>query len=261
MTEWVSKSEGKDALDLEIRGRRIPKAIVQILHNRGYDTAAKIENFFAPNINDLHDPFLMSDMEKAVDRISKAIKNKERILVHGDYDTDGITGTALLVGKLRKLGLAVDYYIPQRLVEGYGLSQRAVEHAIKCGCGLIITVDCGITATDEIAHAGKHGVDVIICDHHKPEDDPIPAHAVLNPKLVGSPYPFKDLAGVGVAFKFYQALWKKLNLPIEEIYQDLDLVALGSVVDIVPLVNENRILVKHGLKKLPRAGRLDSKLC
>ena len=253
MTEWVAKNRKNETTDIEIRGKIIPKAIVQILHNRGYDTPDRIEKFFAPSLNNLHDPFLINDMEKAVDRIVKAMHNKERIFIHGDYDTDGITGSALLVGNLRKLGFNVDYYIPHRLYEGYGLSLGGIEQAIKSRCPIIITVDCGITATDEILYANKNNIDVIVCDHHKPKDVLPMAYALLNPKISESKYPFKELAGVGVAFKMIQALYKKLNFPDEEAYQNLDLVALGSVVDVVPLVDENRIMVKYGLRKMSKS--------
>lgn len=256
MTEWATRNRRVGATDIEIRGKRIPKAIVQILHNRGCDTPEMIEKYFAPSLSDLYDPFLMHDMEKAVDRIIEARHRKERVLVHGDYDTDGITGAALIVSNLRRLGLEVDYYIPHRLMEGYGLSVSGINHAIKKRCSLLITVDCGITATDEILHAYKNGLDTIVCDHHKPEEELPEARALLNPKIPGDKYPFKELAGVGVAFKMLHALHKKLGSPKEDIFNDLDLVALGSVVDIVPLIDENRILVKYGIKRITKSTKI-----
>lgn len=259
MTEWLPKSKLTEAADIEIRGKKIPKIIVQILQNRGCSTAEKIEKFFAPSLSDLYDPFLMNDMEKAVDRIIKAVTNKEKVLVHGDYDTDGITGSALIINNLRRLGLEVECYIPHRIEEGYGLSLSGINHAIKIGCSLIITVDCGITATSEILHANKNNVDVIVCDHHKPKEMLPKGFAILNPKISGSNYPFKELAGVGVAFKMLQALFKKLKLPKDEILEDLDLVALGSVVDVVPLIDENRILVKYGIGKITRSQKIGLK--
>jgi len=256
VTVWLPKKSVGPVSDIEIRGKKIPKVIVQILQNRGYNTVGKIEEFFAPSLTNLYDPFLMSGMEKAVDRIIKAVRNKEYILVHGDFDTDGITGVALLCHNLKKLGVDVDYYIPQRLVEGYGFSMGGINQALKNGCSLIITVDCGITATNEIVYAHKNNIDVIICDHHKPKEALPPAYALLDPKLPGDNYPFKELAGVGVAFKMLQAIYEKLRLPKEELYLDLDLVALGSVVDVVPLVDENRTIVKYGLKKIIKSKKV-----
>ncbi|MBE0433380.1 single-stranded-DNA-specific exonuclease RecJ [candidate division WOR-3 bacterium] len=250
MTEWRSKNNPGRAAAIQIRDKQIPQPIVQILQNRGYETPRSIEKFFAPSLSDLHDPFLLNDMEKAVVRIVKAIDAKERILVHGDYDTDGITGTALLVRNLEKFGVAVQYYIPHRLEEGYGLSMAGIRKAIADHCTMIITVDCGSSALDEIAHAGEHNIDVIVCDHHLPGEVLPPALAVVNPKLPGSTYPFQDLAGVGVAFKLLAALYQRMDKPLEELHEDLDLVALGSVVDIVPLVGENRILAKYGMRRI-----------
>jgi len=256
VTEWATRNKRVGATDIEIRGKRIPKVVVQILHNRGCDTPETIEKYFAPSLSDLYDPFLMNDMEKAVDRIIEALHRREKVLVHGDYDTDGITGAALIVNNFRRLGLEVDYYIPHRLMEGYGLSLSGINYAIKNGCSLLITVDCGITATNEILHARKNNVDVVVCDHHKPETELPEALALLNPKLPGDRYPFKELAGVGVAFKMLHALYKKLRLPKENIFSDLDLVALGSVVDIVPLIDENRVLVKYGIKRLTKSKKI-----
>lgn len=256
MTEWISREKKGDETDIKIRGKTIPGVIVRVLKNRGYDTTTKIEKFFAPSLSDLYDPFLISDMEKAVDRIILARHNKEKILVHGDYDTDGITGTALIVRNLRNLGCDVEYYIPHRLVEGYGFSIGAIDYAMQKGCSLIITVDCGIRATKEVHHAYKKNIDIIISDHHKPEGILPKAFALLNPKIAGDLYPFKELAGVGVAYKMLQALRAKLGLPKEEIYEDLDLVALGSVVDVVPLIDENRILIKYGLKKIAKTKKI-----
>jgi single-stranded-DNA-specific exonuclease len=256
LAEWLLKNKLTEVTDIEIRGKKIPKVIVQILQNRGCDSAEAIEKYFAPSLSDLYDPFLINDMEKAIERIVRAIHKKEKVLVHGDYDTDGITGTALVVNNLKKFGLEVEYYIPHRLTEGYGLSPGGINHAIKRGCSLVITVDCGITATDEVLHANKNNVDVIICDHHKPKEILPEGFALLNPKIPGSKYPFKELAGVGVAFKMLQALYMKLKMPEEDIFEDLDLVALGSVVDVVPLIGENRILVKYGIKRITESQKI-----
>lgn len=250
MTEWRSKNNSGRVAAVEIRDKQVPQPIVQILKNRGYATPESIEEYFAPSLADLHDPFILHDMEKAVARIRKAIADKERILVHGDYDTDGITGTALLVRNLEKFGAAVQSYIPHRLEEGYGLSMAGIKKAIADHCSLIITVDCGSSALEEIAQARKHDIDVIVCDHHLPGEVLPDALAVINPKRAGSDYPFPDLAGVGVAFKLLAALYQRTDRPLEELHEDLDLVALGSVVDVVPLVGENRILAKYGMRRL-----------
>lgn len=256
MTKWLSKNSDNTATDIDVRGKTIPKAIVQILNNRGCDTPQAIEKFFAPSLSDLYDPFQLKDMEKAVDRIIRAIQEKEKILIHGDYDTDGITGAALLISNLRKFGAAVSYYIPHRLEEGYGLSISGINQAIEEGCSLLITVDCGSSAVDEISHANMQHIDVIVCDHHQPKEILPDALAIINPKRSDSDYPFRELAGVGVAFKLIQALNMKMNRPKERIYEDLDLVAIGSVVDIVPLIDENRILVKYGLARIPKSTKI-----
>ena len=256
MTEWVCKNTSNDAEDIVIRNKAIPKLIVQILKNRGYNTPEKIERYFAPSLSGLHDPFLLSDMEKAVSRIKKAVNQKEKVLVHGDYDTDGITGSALIIENLKRLGLEVEYYIPHRLTEGYGLSPEGIQYAIDKKCTLVITVDCGITAVKEVLDVMRKGIDIIICDHHKPHESIPDAYAVLNPKLPGEKYPFKELAGIGVAFKLIQGLLISTGQSVEGSYDDLDLVALGSVVDVVPLVDENRILVKYGMKKIRHSKKL-----
>jgi single-stranded-DNA-specific exonuclease len=259
MTEWVRKGRFSKVADLEIRGKIVPSTIVQILQNRGYSSPEKIEEFFAPSLSHLHNPFLLNDMDKASERIVQAVHNREKILVHGDYDADGITSTALLMRHLNKLGADVEYHVPHRLVDGYGLSRSGINLAIKNNSSLIIAVDCGITAMDEILYANQHNIDVIVCDHHKPKETLPQAYALLNPKIAEDNYPFKDLAGVGVAFKLLQALYEKLNLPKEEIYEDLDLVALGSVVDVVPLINENRTMVKYGIKKFAASKKIGLK--
>lgn len=253
MSRWISKHQGETGEDLVIRNKKIPAVIVQILKNRGYQSKEEIESFFAPTINNLYDPFLIPDMEKAVKRLVLAIEKKERIIIHGDYDTDGITGIVLLYRHLRKLGLDVNYYIPNRIVEGYGVSSAGIDYAIENGCSLMITVDCGITSFEELQYAQAKNIDVIVCDHHAPMIKLPFACALLNPKLPESNYPFKELAGVGVAFKFLQAFYRYQKLDENRLFSDLDLVALGSVVDVVPLIDENRYLVKLGLKKLNKS--------
>ncbi len=251
MTKWQTKhNNSNQATDLNIRGKSVPRVVVQILQNRGYRTPQAIEKFFAPSLSDLHDPFLLQDMDKAVARINRAIDHKEKVLIYGDYDTDGITGTALMSRNLAKYGLSVEHYIPHRLEEGYGLSSSGVNRAIEEKCTLIITVDCGSSALDEIKYATEHNIDVIVCDHHQTKDVLPDALALINPKRPGSEYPFRELAGVGVAFKLITALQERMRRPADELYQDLDLVALGTVVDVVPLVGENRVLVKYGMKRI-----------
>jgi len=256
VTEWISKGQTTGATALTVRGKNIPRVVVQILKNRGYLDAKAVEEYFVPSLDRLHDPFLMSDMDRAVDRLLQAIRSKEKVLVHGDYDTDGITASALIVSVLQNHDVDVEYYIPHRIEEGYGLSMSGIAHAKKRGCTLLVTVDCGITALDEIAHARKNGMDVIITDHHKPSAELPQDCVIINPKRSGDLYPFKELAGVGVAYKLVQALFMKLQVPEEKAYDFLDLVALGTVVDVVPLVDENRILVAYGLHKMPKSHNL-----
>lgn len=256
MTKWVSKHKGEIGGDLFIRGKKIPGIIVQILMNRGYRTPEDIENFFAPSPKYLHDPFLIPDIESAVNRTITAFERKEPVLIHGDYDTDGITGVALLYRNFKKLGLAVDYYIPNRMIEGYGVSKAGIDYARGKGCSIIFTVDCGITAFEELEYAKSKNIDVIVCDHHNPKAELPLATAILNPKLPQSNYPFRELAGVGVVFKFLQALYRRLNLKEEELLSDLDLVALGTVVDVVPLVGENRCLVKLGFRRFSKSKKV-----
>ncbi len=253
MTKWEPKKSAGTAKSLEIRGKKIPQPVVQILQDRGHDTPRSIENFFAPSLADLHDPLLMRGMDRAVARLVEATKKKEKVLIHGDYDADGITATALLMRNLSGLGLDAKYYIPHRLEEGYGLSMSGVQHAIDEQCTLLITVDCGSSAVAEVAYAKENHIDVIVCDHHEPGADLSEPLALLNPKIPGSGYPFTELAGVGVAFKLLCALSQETQRPREELHADLDLVCLGSVVDIVPLVDENRIIVKHGLGRMPKS--------
>jgi single-stranded-DNA-specific exonuclease len=259
MTEWIKKNTTADAGELEVRSKKIPKVIVQILNNRGYDTPEKIEKFFAPTLDDLHDPFLMPDIDKAVERIIQACQNKEKILLHGDYDTDGITAVALLNLHLQKLGARTEIFIPNRFAEGYGLSTQGIDHAVQKSCSLVITADCGIMANAEVAYAAQKKIDAIVCDHHEPGPDLPQALAVVDPKLSQSSYPFKELAGVGVAFKVVHAVYKRLGMPIENLFQDLDLVALGTVTDVVPLTDENRVLVKTGLKKIKDSAKIGFK--
>jgi single-stranded-DNA-specific exonuclease len=198
----------------------------------------------------LHDPFLMPDMDRAVLRLKVALEKDETVLVHGDYDADGITSTALLVSVLRKLGIKTFYHIPNRMTEGYGFGDKGVEKAAECGAGLIITADCGISSSKEVAAANSRGIDVIVTDHHEPPEELPAALAVLNPHRKDSEYPFKYLAGVGVVFKLVQALVGTLHATPLQIEDLLDLVALGTIADSVALVDENRIFAAYGLKEI-----------
>jgi single-stranded-DNA-specific exonuclease len=236
----------------------VPDIIAKILLKRNIVSFEEAKKFFRPDLSELYSPFLMKDMDQAVQRLVKALQSGEHIRIYGDYDVDGTTGTALLYLVLSNLvGSRISYYIPDRINEGYGLSKEGIAKAKEDHVDLIITVDCGITAVDEIAYAKSLGIDVIISDHHQPGDVLPPADAVLDPKRSDCEYPFKELAGCGVAFKLLQAVYQELNLDQEELNEYLDLVAIGSCADIVPLVDENRILVKNGLDLInqnPRVG-------
>ncbi len=233
----------------------VKPVIARLLAQRGLDSPEKAKAFFYSSLNDQHDPFLMDGMTKAVDRALAALERYEKILIYGDYDVDGTTGAALLYMFFRKLGANVEFYIPDRLKEGYGISAAGVEFAASSGFTLLISVDCGVAASKEIALASSKGIDTIVCDHHEVEDCP-DAVAVLDPIKPGCDYPFKYLSGCGVAYKFAKAVSIRLGkneLPDEY----LDLVAIAAAADVVPLVGENRILVQAGFEAIgrhPRAG-------
>ena len=235
-----------DLLDLFRSELQVPNVMAKILINRGIECVDRACEFLYPSLDELIDPFKMADMEKAVDRIWKAIHAKEKIMVHGDYDVDGVTGTSLLVRSIGHLDADVSFYIPNRLEEGYGISKEAIDTCGERGVTLLISVDCGITAVEETDYARECGVDVIITDHHQPGELPN-AVAVVNPKRPDCDYPFKELPGVALAFKLADALYRFRELDPAPVYDNLDLVALGCAADIVPLVGENRILVSHGL--------------
>ncbi|MCX7737351.1 MAG: single-stranded-DNA-specific exonuclease RecJ [Candidatus Kapabacteria bacterium] len=237
---------------------KIPRSIANVLYSRGFVTIEEARNFFDPKLEDILDPFLMKGMDEAVDRILRAIKNQELIWIHGDYDVDGTTSTAMLLLYLREIGAKVDYHIPDRFQEGYGLTVASVAEAKAKGVSLILTVDVGITSYDALSYAKKLGMDSIVCDHHEPGEYLPDADIILDPLLPESNYPFKHLAACGVAFKLLHALSIKLNHP-EKAYTYLDFVAIASAADMVPLLGENRSLVKFGLEilnKNPRPGLL-----
>jgi single-stranded-DNA-specific exonuclease len=228
----------------------VSPVISTLLYQRGIRTFDQARAFFRPDLSRLYDPFLMTDMEKAVERLQQAFKNKEKILVYGDYDVDGTTSVAMMYTFIRRYHEDVDYYIPDRYTEGYGISLAGVDYAIQHGVSLIIALDCGIKSVEKVAYASKNQVDFIICDHHTPGDVLPAAVAVLDPERPDGGYPFRYLSGCGVGFKFLQAYALKNNIPFSEITEYLDLLAVSIASDIVPLVDENRILVYYGLKKL-----------
>ncbi|MGN0069608.1 MAG: single-stranded-DNA-specific exonuclease RecJ [Prevotella sp.] len=228
----------------------ISPILAQLLIRRGIATESAARRFFRPQLSDLINPFLMKDMDIAVDRLNDAMGRKERILVYGDYDVDGCTAVALVYKFLQQFYSNIDYYIPDRYEEGYGVSRKGIDYARETGVSLIIILDCGIKAVEEIAYARSVGIDFIICDHHVPDEVLPEAVAILNPKRPDDPYPFKHLCGCGVGFKFMQAFAKNNGIPFSRLIPLLDFCAVSIAADIVPVVDENRILAFHGLKQL-----------
>lgn len=225
--------------------------LAELLVRRGVTTPEVVDNFFSPSLSQLHDPFLLQDMDKAVNRLNKAMGAKERIMVYGDYDVDGVTAVALVYKYLQNYYSNIEYYIPTRYEDGYGISVKGIDYAADNGVKLIIVLDCGIKAIEEIEYAKKRGVDFIICDHHVPDDVLPPAAAILNPKLPGSTYPCPYLSGCGVGFKFMQAFAMSNGLSNHnELESLLDLVAVSIAADIVPIVGENRVMAYQGLRRL-----------
>lgn len=236
---------------------QIEPLLAKLLLQRGVRNYEEARAFFRPSLEDLHDPFLMKDMQKAVDRIERAIENEERILVFGDYDVDGTTAVALMSSYLRTISPYIDSYIPDRYLEGYGVSFAGIDYAADNEMSLIIALDCGIKSVDKVAYAKEKGIDFIICDHHLPGDEVPDAVAVLDPKQADCNYPYDELCGCGVGFKLIQALSSKRGLTIEDLVPYLDLVATAIGADIVPITGENRILAHFGLQVIntnPRPG-------
>jgi len=230
----------------------LPGTTVKILLNRGLDTIEKIERFINPSYTDLKDPFLLPQMTAGVERIVEALRQNERMMVYGDYDVDGITAAGLMFLVLNKLGAQISYYLPNRLVEGYGISEDGLAEAVKQGVSLIISVDTGVTAVEEVERARELGIEIIVTDHHEPGPTLPDAVAIINPKIQPEEDGGHELSGVGVAFKVAQALYRRLNQPEIELEEHLDLVALGTSADIVPLIDENRILTKFGIRQIIR---------
>ncbi len=250
--QWVLAPEPEPQLvDSLHQAVGLPVSIIKILVNRGLDTPDAIHQFLSPSLSDLKDPFTMTGMEPAVDRVTTALYENEKIVIFGDYDVDGITATTLLYMVLNKLGARVDFLLPNRLTQGYGLSRDGIDLSKNDGVSLIITVDTGITAVEEIAYARENGIDVIVTDHHEPGAKVPEALAIINPKQSDCDYG-GELSGVGVAYKFAQGLYRRFNQDERELEEHLDLVALGTSADIVPLIEENRVLVKYGIKQIAR---------
>ena len=224
--------------------------LADLLIRRGIKTESAAKRFFRPMLSELIDPFLMNDMDIAVDRLNDAMGRKERIMVYGDYDVDGCTAVALVYKVLQQFYSNIEYYIPDRYDEGYGVSRKSIDEAKEKGVKLIIVLDCGIKAIDEIAYAKELGIDFIICDHHVPDEEMPPAVAILNPKRKDSTYPFHHLSGCGVGFKFMQAFTKNNGIPFSRLMSVLDFCAVSIASDIVPVIGENRTLAFHGLKQL-----------
>lgn len=253
--KWIYNSVDKNLIEETAYKHNMPKPVAELMLKKGISSPDDIENFFNGSLKSLRNPFEISDMEKAAERIAKAVMNHERICIYGDYDVDGITATALLYIFLMQCGANVSYYIPNRLEEGYGLNKEAVKEIAARKTNLIITVDCGISAVQEVLEASIHGMDIIITDHHQPSKElPVAAYAIINPMREDDTYPNKTLAGVGVGFKTVMALrfvLKKYDFfkqEVPNIRNLLDIVTLGTIADVMPLVDENRIFVRHGLE-------------
>ena len=255
---WIIKDQGSDEDVKKLAEElNIHEVLARLLVQRGVKTFEQAKSFFRPQLHDLHDPFLMKDMNFAVERIEKAIQHNEKILIYGDYDVDGTTSVALMYSFLREIYPQVGYYVPDRYAEGYGISHKGVDFANDNGIGLIIALDCGIKAVDKVKYAREKNIDFIICDHHYPDSNIPNATAVLDPKQPDCDYPFKELSGCGVGFKLIQAYAQTTGISFERLIPYLDLVAVSIASDIVPIVGENRILAYFGLQQLnasPRPG-------
>lgn len=255
---WIIKEQAeKHEINSLVNALNVEKSMANLLIQRSIKTKEQAMAFFKPELSQLHDPFLMMDMDVAVRRIESAIRRGEKILIYGDYDVDGTTSVALIYTFFRKIYDKLDFYIPDRYKEGYGISFAGIEYARIQGISLIIALDCGIKANDRVKYAREQGIDFIICDHHNPGDAIPAACALLDPKRPGCNYPFNELSGCGVGFKLIQAYSAMNNIPFEELIPYLDLVAVSIASDIVPLIGENRVLAYFGMKQLnenPRTG-------
>ena len=247
---WVVKSADENKVKTLQEALKIHPIICKLLVQRGIETFEQAKAFFRPSLDDLHDPFLMNGMDNAVNRIATAIANNEKILIYGDYDVDGTTAVATVYSFFKEFYPNLDYYIPNRYTEGYGISTRGIDYAAANNFKLIIALDCGIKSNDKVDYASQKGIDFIICDHHNPGEEIPKAVAVLDPKRKDCNYPYKELSGCGIGFKLIHAFAIQNDIPVEKVYQYLDLLCLSIGADIVPITGENRILTFHGLKKL-----------
>lgn len=248
---WVEREiADPEAIQQLQSALQIDQVLTSILVQRGVRSFEEARQYFRPQLEHLHDPFLMKDMDKAIDRIEKALAEGEKILIYGDYDVDGTTSVALVYSFLKKLHSLIDFYIPDRYKEGYGISFQGIDHAAEHGFSLIIALDCGIKSIDKIDYANQKNIDFIICDHHLPGEELPAAVAVLDPKRSDCEYPYKELSGCGIGFKLVQAYAQKNGIPFGDIVCYLDLVAVSIASDIVPITGENRVLAWYGLKRL-----------
>ena len=248
---WIVKDAADQSQAEQLaKDINVDETLAALLLQRDISTYEAAKDFFRPSLKNLHDPFLLKDMDHAVRRLALAIARNEKILIYGDYDVDGTTSVALVYGFLSRFYSRVDYYIPDRYDEGYGISSRGIRYATEQQVKLIISLDCGIRAVELVNEARQRGIDFIIGDHHRPGDTLPPAHAIINPKQTGCHYPYKELCGCGVGFKLLQAFCQETRRPVSELYQFLDLVAVAIAADIVPITGENRILAYYGLKAL-----------
>src|SRR5574344_1173168 len=259
-TRWIlNESFDKQCVAELGKILNIDENLATLLVQRDITNFDEAKVFFRPMLDQLHDPFLMKDMDKAVDRIERAIDDNEKVLIYGDYDVDGTTAVAVVYNYLKRFfkKKKIEFYIPDRYDEGYGISFKGIDYAAENGYTLVIALDCGIKAVERIDYANEHGVDFIICDHHRAGDEIPNAVAVLDPKRPDCEYPYKELSGCGVGFKLVTALSMRRKLPIEEVYELLDLLVVSIAADIVPITGENRVLAYYGLKLLytkPRPG-------
>ncbi len=255
---WIVKSNADPKVVKHLSEKlSIDPILAKLLYYRGITNFDEAKNFFRPNLSSLHDPFLLKSMDKAVNRIISAVKNNEKILIYGDYDVDGTTAVALLYSFLREFHSNVDFYIPDRYAEGYGISLKSIDFASENNFSVIISLDCGIKAVKQVGYARQKGIDFIVCDHHRPGEILPPAYAVIDPKQVDCPYPYKELSGCGLSFKIAQAISKKKKTPFSNLKKYLDLVVVSIAADIVPITGENRVLAYYGLEQInknPRAG-------
>jgi single-stranded-DNA-specific exonuclease len=255
--KWTLLDTQDDTLVASLaKSLNISIVLARLLIQRGITTFDEARNFFRPSLAKLYDPFLMKDMDKAVIRLNKAIENQEKIMIFGDYDVDGTSAVALVYSFIKQFNTNIEYYIPDRYSEGYGISGASIDYVVENGFTLMIALDCGIKAFEQIKRAAEKNVDVIVCDHHRPGDSLPEAHAILNPKRMDCNYPFKELSGCGVGFKLIQGYTEKYNLDSEALIQYLDLVAISIASDLVPIIDENRILAYFGLKVINKNPRL-----